>query len=569
MIIPLVFRPKYLSARNRWIQNMSSATSIVRESVLVAISFGMMYALYYGGIVSLEKIRAWASVAYFHPTLPLGLILLMLFCMLLFSTTVTALGSLYLAHDLDLVLASPISQLKFFFGKLWEVVLSSTWMGWVFVVPTVCAFGYSYNAGISYYFLALIILVPYFVLPATLALLAVTLLARLIPANRTRGLLIFASLAALFILYWFVKLIFPQGTSFQNYTDLLRMVSILSMPNTTWSPSYWTAVPLGELLEPSDKIIFHYILMLYSCCILTGCMAFISLKLLHAQAYSKARSLTHGLTLHSKRAQERLIRITPLMDSQFRAIIGKEFRVFARDMGQAVQLLLLLALCMIYLYNFRVLRTVGGLSERTETWWEGFLVVTNVCMGAFVITAVGTRFVFTSVSMEGQSFWILQKAPITIAKVLRAKFWCWLVPIASISSVILASGALAIDAQPNVVMINALSSWVICYGIVGLAVGLGAFFANFNWEHSSQLAASFGSLVYMLFASLLIAINMVPTTLLVFLRTLRILNYSFSDLQWYGCIATTAALLIYINYAATRWALKVGENALLERLNKS
>ncbi|MBN8550682.1 MAG: hypothetical protein J0M12_15305, partial [Deltaproteobacteria bacterium] len=120
----------------------------------------------------------------------------------------------------------------------------------------------------------------------------------------------------------------------------------------------------------------------------------------------------------------------------------------------------------------------------------------------------------------------------------------------------------------HVVIINALSSWVICYGIVGLAVGMGAFFANFDWEHASQLAASFGSLVFMLFSTLLILMNLMPAGLLIFLRTLKNSGYTFSNTNWYAAVTCGALLLIYLNFIAARWALNLGEAALTNRMGK-
>ena len=130
------------------------------------------------------------------------------------------------------------------------------------------------------------------------------------------------------------------------------------------------------------------------------------------------------------------------------------------------------------------------------------------------------------------------------------------------------SGALAIDAEPHIVAIHAVVSWVLCYGIVGLAVGMGALFANFTWEHSTQLAASVGSIVFMLASSVLIMLNLIPAGMLVFLRTMKTLGSNFTPFEWYLCVLSCSALLVYINFAVTRWALALGERALEERAGR-
>jgi ABC-2 type transport system permease protein len=565
-MIPVVILPKLLSIRNRWRHNRLHASQFARDVIILLFCVAVTVSIFQGTVAALEKIKTDLSFAYLPAPLPLGLVLLFLFLMLLFSNSIAALGAFYLGRDLDLLLASPLSKPRFFFGKMLEIFGGSSWMAVIFGLPAILGFASAYQAGWDYGLIVVATLIPYFVLPTALSIVVITLFTVMVPANRTREILFFVFALVLMGIYLIGKLVFPSNASFQNANDLLRIVSILSVPNTTWMPSYWAATCLGETLEHSGKNILPYLAMLYSTAFGLTALAYFLVRTFHFTAYSRARDNRHGLKLSSRTSHSFFVRATPIFDQQFRAVIMKEFKIFARDMTQAVQLLLLLGLCMIYLYNFRILQSINGLPETTRMWWQGFLVVSNLAMGAFVITAVCTRFVFPSLSLEGQSFWILQTSPMSIKDLLHAKFWCWLVPVATISSIIFASGALAINAGPHVVIINALASWVICYGIVGLAVGMGAFFANFDWEHTSQLAASFGSLVFMLFSTLLIFLNLLPAGLLIFLRTLRMAGYTFTQTNWYVAVGCSALLLVYLNYVATRWSLRLGETALRERM---
>jgi ABC-2 type transport system permease protein len=190
------------------------------------------------------------------------------------------------------------------------------------------------------------------------------------------------------------------------------------------------------------------------------------------------------------------------------------------------------------------------------------LVIANTALGGFVIAAISTRFVFPATSMEGQAFWILQKAPLTFESILRAKLFCWFIPVALISSIVLGAGALAINAEPRIIAVSILSSVIISYGLVGLATGLGAYFAKFNWEHSSQLTASFGSLIYLLAGGMLILVNVLPLTLMITLRTLYYQNHDFTVSEWITMIGIASCFLVILNYSATRWALSIGSRAL-------
>jgi ABC-2 type transport system permease protein len=269
--------------------------------------------------------------------------------------------------------------------------------------------------------------------------------------------------------------------------------------------------------------------------------------------------------INSKRAQRRVLLLLSFVKAPTRALVTKEYKLFARDMIQALQLMVLLGLCVMYLYNFQILRTAGEsapIAAGARIWWSAILVIMNLAVGGLVITTVCMRFVFPSVSLEGQSYWILQVAPVSPLELLKAKFWCWLIPLGTITSVIMASGALAIQAEPRIVAVSAFVSWVFCYGIVGLAVGLGAFFSNFTWDHPAQLTASFGALMYLFLSVILVAGSMVPTSVLVLLRTARSQGMNFPPAQWAVFVILASAFVVYLNFVAHRWAMKLGAQAL-------
>src|SRR5262245_28855790 len=132
MFIPVILRPKVLSIKNRWRTDMRSNAQYTRDFIIAIFSLAVMYGLYRGTIETLAKLSTSTTLAYMPPALPLGLVLMLLFTMLLFSNSVNALGSLFLSHDLDLVLAAPISTYSFFRAKVVEVLFSSSWMAIVF-----------------------------------------------------------------------------------------------------------------------------------------------------------------------------------------------------------------------------------------------------------------------------------------------------------------------------------------------------------------------------------------------------------------------------------------------------
>jgi len=84
-----------------------------------------------------------------------------------------------------------------------------------------------------------------------------------------------------------------------------------------------------------------------------------------------------------------------------RQLLVKDVKVFLRDVSQWVQLLPLLALVLLYLYNFQVLDLermpfVGGFVKNIYAF-------VNLGMAGFVMATVAVRFVFPAVSAEGST----------------------------------------------------------------------------------------------------------------------------------------------------------------------
>jgi hypothetical protein len=103
-------------------------------------------------------------------------------------------------------------------------------------------------------------------------------------------------------------------------------------------------------------------------------------------------------------------------------------------------------------------------------------------------------------------------------------------------------------------------SFFISYGIVGLGIGLGAYFADFSWEHPSQLALSVGGFIFMLSSGALIFLNIVPLGFLLRLM----LSPNSSPLLYCEMVATTLVITL-LNMGTARLALRLGEGATLER----
>jgi ABC-2 type transport system permease protein len=531
--------------------------------IVLFFSVLMILAVFWGGLFFVTELRRYSVTAPLHPSMPLTVLFLALGIMVFLADLLSSLGTFFLARDLEILLASPLGPWRFFLGKVCEVAIGSLWMVGIFAMPIIASFGVAYDMPLSYYAFTLLVVLPFVFIPAAASALCVTGAACLLPAHRTKEIVLLVSLVSIGAVVAVTRLFLPAGSDLEDARQLLQVMTLLSDERGVWAPSRWAGEALGLPLMGTHPP-FRPVSLLYATCGALVIAGYLSTRYLYPHAIHRAReSRLRGGSGH--RRLRRMLRWVGWIPSPYRALLTKEYRLFARDMTQAIQLALLLGLCLVYLYNFRLLSGIEGLPPDMLEWWQAALVIANIMMGGLLIIAVSSRFAFPSLSFEGRCFWILEVSPIGYLGLLRAKFLCWFFPVAIVSSVMLGAGASAINAEEHIIAISAVVGWIIAYGIVGLATGLGAAFARFEWEHLSQVAASFGSLAFLLSSVALMLLDLLPCAGLVVLRTLRNLYDPFTTAEWYFAVVSCASLLVYLNMATTRRALMMGAEALARR----
>ncbi len=563
-LAPILLRPRLTAFRNRWRTEKKKSSVAFRDLLVLFSSFVVMYGIYRVSLYALQKLESVSQLVYFSPVIPFSILLLLLFCMLLVSNSLTALGALFLSKDLDLILSAPVSRFRFFVGKMASVLFVSSWMPLLFIIPFLLAYGQWYEAGVLFYGFAPIVLIPYFLIPAAIAFLFSLLFTALIPPSKTRfiGVLVIACFVAFIALA--AKFVGDGIQARSDVTAVLEIMNTVSLPDTLWLPSRWVAIAFRDAIEGRYLSAWTPVGLLFVVAIGFLSLAYLVFGFFYELAYSRSCDTHQQVVLHAKRVWHFFLRWVPWLSAPRRAILLKEYRVFFRDMPQLVQLLLLAGVYLVYLYNLRIFRLVEDVSAEQQAAWQSFIYVINVSMGAFVTTAASTRLVYPSLSLEGKAYWMIQTSPLSLQRVMMIKFWSWFVPIGLLSSVVFLSGGLAIKLSAFELFITFCTGWLLSTGIVGLGMGLGARFAFFDWEHSAQLAASFGSFVFMLSCIALITANMVPVGFLLFIREPGMMGESMSDLTW-GMFASGCALLVIaIDVFVVRWSLRMGAMFLEE-----
>jgi ABC-2 type transport system permease protein len=227
-----------------------------------------------------------------------------------------------------------------------------------------------------------------------------------------------------------------------------------------------------------------------------------------------------------------------------RHLLLKDLKIFLRDVSQWSQLLLLLALVLVYLYNFRVLDLeripyMSGMIKNVYAF-------VNLAMAGLVMSTVCARFVFPGVSAEGAAFWIIRTAPIALRSFLWSKFWIGLLPVVLLTEGLTVTANHFLGIDPFLRVVAAAAVILMSLGMVGLATGLGARYPRFNADNPSQVAGSYGGVAFMIVAVLytivLIALVGWPSSTVLWYRVTRIPIPPRVVAAMAGCFATAVAM---------------------------
>jgi ABC-2 type transport system permease protein len=193
-----------------------------------------------------------------------------------------------------------------------------------------------------------------------------------------------------------------------------------------------------------------------------------------------------------------------IQPSPAQALALREIRSFMRDQTQWSQVFLVLALIIIYVYNFTLLPLDNAPIK--EFYLQNLISFLNMGLALFVLTAVAGRFAYPAVSMESEAFWIVRSSPVSLPRFLWIKFFVYLVPLFIMAQVLIIVTNILLHATGFMMVLSFVTTALMVPAIIALAIGIGSIFADFHLENPLKSVTSFGGMVYMTACAVLVAV---------------------------------------------------------------
>ncbi len=511
-------------------------------------------------IFFLRVLAYFQTIGDFGPLLTQRLLYLLLvsfFVILLISNTVAALTTFYLADEVTLLLAAPVSFRRLHHARFVETLISSSWMVLLFGLPVFLAYGMIYDAGPLFYLGAVAMIAPFLVIPAAIGVLVTTALVLVFPARRARDALLVAIGLLVGAAFLGARLLRPERLA--DPTGLVGFTAFLVGLDdpSPYFPTTWAQNVLVPLLGVEAGEPLFYLGMLAS----TAAVLFLASAAVVERVFLRAWSAAQQGRMHGgagERALSRWLRaLAKPLPRTPGLLLVKDLTVFLRDASQWSQLILLLALVVIYVYNFSALPIGDGTALSFVL--RDVAALCNLGLAAFVTTAVAVRFVYPMVSLEGRSWWILRSAPVSLERLWWSKFWIGYVPLAAFGLVLIGVTNRLLGVSTGLTLVFVATMLPLVAAIVSLGLAFGAVYPRLDTQNAAHIATGFGAIVYMVtclgFIALVVALEAWPVSRL-FWRSSALLPFGpFHATLAALLFAATAAVLIATFVIARRVGL--------------
>lgn len=501
--LAVLLRPGLLGFKNRLSRNHGAGFKKPLFMAGLGVFFGVILF-----VLSARVLVYFQSVEMIGDLLAkelLNMVFLTFFSLLIFSNIITALSTLYLSKDLEFCHSAPVPVETLFTARAFSSFLNSSWMALIFAVPILGAYGYVYAPGLGFYVSLIHLIIAMGLIASGLGILLTMTLVHIFPAQRTRDIILLLSIlmvAGLYLLFRFLRperLVDPETA-----LSVMQYVSALKAPDSPYLPTHWiTEILWAHLTRGSEmRGDGFYLLLTWSTALTLVFVNIWTASFIYLDGFSKAQEAKKRL-MGGKRILDLLIRlVTKPFKPDLAVVMAKDIRVFFRDNTQWSQLLLLFALVVVYVYNFKVLPLEK--SPLPLDFLQNGLAFLNMGLAGFVLAAVGVRFVFTAVSAEGTAFWILRSSPMQLRRYLWGKYFFFLVPMLFLGMILIVVTNNFLQVNRFMMLLSSATMFFMVFGIVGLGIGFGAVYPRFDHENIGQVATGFGGLLYMMVSALFI-----------------------------------------------------------------
>lgn len=438
-----------------------------------------------------------------------------LMLMLTFSSAIILYGGLYCSAEAEFLLTTPVRPERIVLHKFQEAMVFSSWGFLLLGSPMLVAYGLEKDAPWYYFALLLPFMAAFIYIPGTLGAIACMVFVHRLARVRRQffALAVAAALVTIVLLGW--SLLTKTENNLLTPQWFQEMLGRLQFSEHRLLPSWWLSSGLleaartdaGPLEGASWAESLLFLSLLISNALFLRVVAVAIGGRIYRVSYSELRTERSRRRPRSDFWLDRAVmRWTPLVTPQMRLLIVKDLRLFRRDPAQWSQFIIFFGLLALYFANIRRFSY-----DVTYTAWVNMISFLNLAVIGLILSTFTTRFIFPMLSLEGRRFWILSMLPVRRDSILWGKFLFAAAGSAIPCCLLILLSDFMLQISSLVVAIHQLICLLLCVGLSGIAVGLGAKMPDLREESPSKIAAGFGGTLSLVISAIYVVLIVVMT----------------------------------------------------------
>jgi len=480
--------------------------SLVRVATILLCSlliWGSLFAISYLGFNEL-KVRWKFPLNGRIMGLTFDLLFVSLSILLIFSTGIILYSSLFASAETSFLLSSPANPDQIYAYKFQGAIGFSSWAFVLLGSPILLAYGLQVGDGAPWYFYVVLPLffLGFVLLPGSCGALLCFFLVSFVPRRRKQVLLLTLALVIVLPVIWIYQLLPTSQELFTSrdwVRELLNEISLLQGPLI---PAHWIAEGLqSAALGEVDSMAYNLALVWSN-----GLFVYVITAWIAGRYYRRAfNRVASGGTLRRRYGgawiDSLMNRTLWILDPQTRLLILKDFRTFRRDPAQWAQILIFLALAVLYFSNIR-----RFYEQEIGRAFQNGISLLNLVAISFLMCAYTGRFIFPMLSLEGRKFWILGLLPFQRERLLWGKFAFSATGCLIVGEFLVVFSNYMLNMPGDIIAIHSATMVMLALALSGMSVGLGACLPNFRESDPSKIAVGFGGTLNLVAGLLLLIV---------------------------------------------------------------
>ena len=245
---PYLLLPAVWATRNRARRRQRGDT--MRGVLFGGVALAVCAAIFGGAFWLTWELSRYSELGDYLLRLGLSWLFLTFLSFLAFSGVVASLSTFFLADDLRLLMAAPVAARRLFYARFARTVGQASWMVVVFLFPLLAGVGVARCAAPQFYAAALLVVVPFVVIPVALGTGATLVLVNVFPARRARDILMLMGLLFAGAIVVLLRFIQPERLMrVESLPDITDFFATLQSPITPLLPSFWAGEALFASLQ--------------------------------------------------------------------------------------------------------------------------------------------------------------------------------------------------------------------------------------------------------------------------------------------------------------------------------